>query len=164
MGPRSLAAQLADHCTECFLGASNQSLSAILWPQWVHWWLSGAQNTTESLQSVGHLLAWSAPGDGLSETSWRLDLVPVPGYAEQNTRHTPRSAANQRPGLRAADQWGGRTAAGSDVPSVTCLAVSERVCLVCTHWRPSPPRISCLSTISDFRPKTDPKSSHSCIE
>ena len=43
---------------------------------------------------------------------------------------TGQSAANQRPVLWPADQWEGGTAAGSDVQSVTCLAVSEWVCTV----------------------------------
>ena len=48
---------------------------------------------TEPVRECRPLVAWSAPGDGLSETRWRLELVPVPGYAEQNTR----SQASQQP-------------------------------------------------------------------
>ena len=94
---------------------------------------------TEPVRESRPLVTWSAPGDGLSETRWRLELVPVPGYAEQNTQaHRSQSAANQRPVLWAADQWEGGTAAGSDV---TCLAECVSV-----HSLAPLTAISCLSS------------------
>ena len=134
-----------DHCTDYFLqsiiGCNNVTTMSAL-----HWWLSGAENTqTDWSRNQSPPLVGPHPEMGwvkLDGGSWCQSQAMQSRTLQAHTL----PSANGRPVFWTTDQWWGGTAAGSDVPSVTCLP-RVWVCTGASH----------LSTISDFRPKTDPR-------